>query len=494
MDGIIRSQLDPIRKRRQRLVALRLAVIGLLAGSVAGVALGAARWLLAWPVPLALVVPVLAAGPLLGALIGLLGRRDWAGTAAAVDAHYRLKDRTITALEFEASPGRGPFHELQLLDAARFLAEAEPGRVAPWRLPRLLPGAGGLLTLALALLLWPAAAPPVAARPEAPLPEVMAEADAIDDNLQEIEDLARKDQNPELARVLQDLRRKADELKQPGVDLREVLAKLSEMQAALAAQQAQYNAGLVDAQLRALGAALSPASALAPIAKALEEDKLERAADELEKLDDPPVDRKEAKAVEEKLKELARGLQEKGLTRLADAAEQLAQGVKGDKGQLRKGTRELAQRLREHQRRRRLQQLLALEQDRLKECKSRCASSMLSWLARRKQQNQSESSGAGKGSGGSLNGEKTKTAVQRRQEQLSGVAGDGPSEVEVTSSPEATQQAGRLPREQYQKYRRMSEAVLATEPIPLGHRETIRRYFDLIRPEGDGAADADSGR
>ena len=43
----------------------------------------------------------------------------------------------------------------------------------------------------------------------------------------------------------------------------------------------------------------------------------------------------------------------------------------------------------------------------------------------------------------------------------------------------------------------MSEAVLDSEPIPLGQRETIRRYFELIRPanlDGDPAgADAAKG-
>jgi hypothetical protein len=30
--------------------------------------------------------------------------------------------------------------------------------------------------------------------------------------------------------------------------------------------------------------------------------------------------------------------------------------------------------------------------------------------------------------------------------------------------------------------------VLDSEPIPLGHRQTIRKYFELIRPAGADAA------
>ena len=37
----------------------------------------------------------------------------------------------------------------------------------------------------------------------------------------------------------------------------------------------------------------------------------------------------------------------------------------------------------------------------------------------------------------------------------------------------------------------MTEAALNSEPIPLGHRQTIRAYFELIRPQGDEAEKAD---
>ena len=48
------------------------------------------------------------------------------------------------------------------------------------------------------------------------------------------------------------------------------------------------------------------------------------------------------------------------------------------------------------------------------------------------------------------------------------------------------QQAARSFKESYQKYKKISESVLDSEPIPLGHRQAIRKYFELIRPEGGG--------
>ena len=54
------------------------------------------------------------------------------------------------------------------------------------------------------------------------------------------------------------------------------------------------------------------------------------------------------------------------------------------------------------------------------------------------------------------------------------------------------QEAQRDYRATYDKYRKISEAVLDSEPIPLGHRQTIRRYFEAIRPT-DAETDAVQG-
>jgi hypothetical protein len=41
----------------------------------------------------------------------------------------------------------------------------------------------------------------------------------------------------------------------------------------------------------------------------------------------------------------------------------------------------------------------------------------------------------------------------------------------------------------YAKYKKMSDAVLDSEPIPLGQRQMIRKYFELIRPSNGDLAD-----
>jgi hypothetical protein len=171
--------------------------------------------------------------------------------------------------------------------------------VAPFRFPRVLPYAIGALFLALGLLAWPLTPRPVHAGPTPPLPTIVDEADLINEDLEQLDDLARKERSKELEALVGQLRRKVEEMKQPGVDVREALAKISEMQAAIAAQQAQYNVGLVDAQLSAVGEAMTPAPSLEAAGKALIEAKFDKAAEKLEAMEAPDVDRKEAKAVHE---------------------------------------------------------------------------------------------------------------------------------------------------------------------------------------------------
>ena len=87
------------------------------------------------------------------------------------------------------------------------------------------------------------------------------------------------------------------------------------------------------------------------------------------------------------------------------------------------------------------------------------------------------------GTSGNVIGDKTNLLAKRKIEEITGNPGEGPAEMETMHSPEGREQAGRAYREMYQKYQKMSEAVLDSEPIPLGHRQTIRRYFELIRPQ-----------
>jgi hypothetical protein len=492
--------LASVRRRQQAAFVLRVTMYGLLAGSLAGLLFGFVVWRYGSTLPLELAVVVAAgAGPalaLLFAIMGLLWRRGIHEAAVAVDQHYQLKDRSATALEFLCKPSHTPLLTLQIADAAEHLQRVDPRQVAPLRRPRSLPYAVGLwaAAAAIAVLMWvfPFGASSVEAGPAPAIPQIVAEAERLQESLQDLEEAARQEDNKELEKLVEQLRQKIEEMKQPGVDEREALAKLSEMEAAIQSQQAQYNSALVDGQLQSLGAAMSAAAALEGAGKALQENKLDKAAKELERLEDPQLDRKEQKVVEEKLKQVAKEMGDVGLGQLSGAVSDFADSLKGGKGKGTKATKVLAREVKNQGRRKRINDLLNGELDNLKEGKCNCQSNSLV-KGKRPEKSKSPSSTFGASTSGNVQGEKTQLLGQNNQVNITGTPGEGPSDVETTASPEARQKARRGYKESYQKYRKMSDAVLDSEPIPLGHRQTIRRYFELIRPRNSDAEEKKEG-
>ena len=92
---------------------------------------------------------------------------------------------------------------------------------------------------------------------------------------------------------------------------------------------------------------------------------------------------------------------------------------------------------------------------------------------------------AGKGSGGNPQGDKTARNKTQKDMKLTGTdSGQGDSETENETAPEQTQEAVRQYQQNADKYEALSESALESESIPLGHRQTIRKYFELIRPTG----------
>jgi hypothetical protein len=475
----ILERLEPVSRRQLRLEVLRWAVLGLLAGSVASVCLGLLRWQGAAVAGWGFVV--LLAGPAIGAIVALVLGRSAKIAASAADEHYGLKDRTVSAVDFLSRDRHSPLHELQLADAEEHLQALDPRRIAPLRMPAAAPYAAAALILALAVLFWPRATPVEAKTPD-PLDHVVAAAEEAEESLAPLEEVAKKENDPKLKELVQRLSETIKEMKLPGVDTKEALAKLSEMQAAIAAQQAQFNVGLVDAQMQALGEAMASTQALEGAGQALQQGKYDKAAQDLERAE-PKFDRKEAKTLKEKLAQAAKDMQEAGLTDMSTATNEFCESL-DDENAAAGACKKLGNLARSQGRRKRIRDLLSLASNSLSECKGNCNKNNTAKLRLRKKSDK-PSSNWGMGISGNTDGERTKLDAARKREQVQGQMGEGDSETETTHMPEGRQTASRTYKDQYQKYRRMSEAALNSEPIPLGHRQTIRRYFELIRPQND---------
>lgn len=486
MSGRIYRELQPVVRRQRAMLMVRSALVGLVAASMACIYLGVLRQIGREVSPVALI-GLLLGGPALGLIVGAMAGRGWRRAARAVDDHYGLKDRSFTALAFLAKGDEEPLRELQLRDAEAHLTKVAARDVIPFRIPKLAPYAAAMLATAVVVLALP---PLVSRKADAAAKEVLpgaqVTAERTEDYHKELDKFAAEEKDREIEELAKELESKVLELNQPGLDEKEFLAKLSEMQAAIQRTQAKYNIGLVDAQLQSLGSALMSANPTEAAGQALQEGKFDQAAKELEKLQGPPLDKKETRSLEEQLKELAKAMGDVGLGQMGGATGELADGVKSsNKAKFKKATQTLAEIAKGHGKRKRIKQILDAEIETLGECKE--CNSEVARRGLKREKSISPTNNWGLATSGNVIGDKTGLQSKREVKEVMGIEGEGSSEMETTHSPEGRQQAARGYRESYEKYKKLSESVLDTEPIPLGHRQAIRKYFELIRPEGGGA-------
>ena len=478
----LEQRVRDVQIRQQRQWLWQCVSAGLFAGGAIGTSAAVIRILtqgsISWMwVVAAVLTPVIAA-----ASVAVTNTCSMQLAARTIDRQCGLKDRTQTALQFLAtSADNNPLRRLQVEDAADHLQAVDPLKVAPIRAPRLWGWSVLLTVMASVLSFFSGQTQHLRAAAELN-PVVTAQAARAADGMEALEAFQNEQKDPELEKTLKEIARQMRDLKEPGLDPTEALAKLSEMEAALEQLQHQVADVSIEAELQEVGETLSLAESMAAAGKAMAKGELEKAALELAKLDMPQLDRSTEKAITEKLDQIvddksADG-QKQGLREsLKKASEALSAG---DKSKFQDGMQSLAKECRKQGQQKKLSDLLKKQSQVLSECKSECESES-------RAQAQSKRKGgtqAGKGSA-DLAGEKTAQQKTGKQLKLQGDnSGSGDSEIETEQAPEQEQEAVRQYRQHVEKYEALSESVLESESIPLSQRQTIRRYFELIRPSG----------
>lgn len=481
----LQHQIETVRRRQQRQWQWRCASTGLLVGGTVACLIGIAGLLSGEGAPRYAIAAAMVAGPLIGLLYAAIMSRSTEQAAATIDRVGNLKDRTKTALQFSRAANddtASALHRLQVADADDHAARIGADQVAPIARPSSWPLAIAVSIAAIGLAIFSAPrARLVAAEVRSEI--VSQQALRVEDNLQDLKKLQEESDDPELKKLVQDLEALIEQLKEPGVDAKEALATLSEMEASLQEMQQQVNDPQAAAQLQQIGSALALSDAMAKAGQSLAEGDMEIAAEELEKLEMPELDRKTEKAITEKLDELRQASGDGNPSKsVAEAASKISQGLgQGKRGKFRDGMKGLAGEARQQSRRRKLSDLLKKQCEALSECKSQCESEC---------RNQSESNkkgGAKAGSATSTNEPGLKTARLKTNPTMNlkgQESANGDVEVETESSDPNQQRAVRAYREKADEYEALSESVLDSESIPLGHRQTIRKYFEMIRPTG----------
>jgi hypothetical protein len=479
---LIRARVDAVRNRHQRQWMWQCSSWGLVVGGFAGCLLGFWRGWSDGSIPWLPILLTVLGGPVLGLLFSVLRPRALREAAVSIDRSCGLKDRVTTALGFIAEDQSGtPIRKLQIEDAASHIADIDPVKVAPIHAPK--PWLWGVALSLAAVVVGFLTAPQQQAVATVVTNEVVSsQATRMANELEELQQFNEQEGDTEVEKLLKELAAKVEELKQPGIDPKEALAKLSEMEAMLQQQQHQLSDQNLEAALKEVGESLALAEQLQSAGEAMSKGNMEKAAEELAKLEKPDLDRKTEKALTEKLEQLAKKNSGNGSARaLREATEQVSQGLtQGDRGKFKNGMNGLASECKKQGQRKKLSDLLRKQCECLGECKSECEGECKSTA----ESNKKGGSKAGLARSGNQPGDKMPKLKTGQEMKLTGQeSNSGDSDIETQSSPEQEQTAVRQYRENAKKYEQLAESALEAEPIPLGHRQTIRRYFELIRPQ-----------
>ncbi|HQX50345.1 MAG TPA: hypothetical protein PLR25_10580 [Planctomycetaceae bacterium] len=483
----ITQRVRDVQVRQQRQWIWQCVSAGLLAGGAIGTSAaviriltqGAFSWMWVAACVLTPVIVAASAAVVKGCSMQLAAR--------TIDSQCGLKDRTQTALQFLASSSTNDaLRRLQVEDAELHLQAVDPVKVAPIRAPRFW-GWGIMLTVMACVLTFLSGQPLRLQAAVETNSVVAAQAERVADGLEELKQFQNEQKDPELEKILEQIARQLQELKEPGLEPKEALAKLSEMEAALQEMQRQVTDVSIAAELQEIGETLSLAESMATAGQAMAKGELEKAAEELAKLDLPKLDRKTEKAIREKLEQIQKDQgndsQKQGLK---EALNKTSEGLSsGNKDKFQDGMKSLASECKKQGQKKKLSDLLKKQCKSLSESKSEIEGESRAQA----QSNKKGGSKAGKGSA-ELTGEKTARQKTGTDMNLKGQdSGSGDSGIEAEQATEQEQEAVRRYRENADKYEALSESVLESESIPPGHRQTIRRYFEMIRPT---AAETDS--
>ncbi len=479
----IRVSVETVRQRQQRQWIWQCVSTGLVFGGLAACVLAIARAISEGQVPLLWIAAAIVVGPLLGWLWSAVTFRKTSMAATQIDQCCHLKDRIATALSFSKKKQTDVLHQLQIEDANEKAANIDAVAVAPISAPGAwLPGLG----LAMVAIILGIVTTPIESVVAAPIVNsvILDQASKAENALEDLKDFNKEEIDPELEEIIKELSGTIAELKKPGVDPKEALAKFSEMEAALQKKQEQLETSSTEQTLAKVGEAIALAHPMQAAGEAMSNGQMEKAAAELDKMEMPELDRKTEKAVQGKLAEFGENENGKAGKKVREAIKKFSEGMRGGKrSKFREGVEGLAGECKKQGRRKRLKDLLRKQCRCLGDCKSECEGECESTADSNKK------GGSNWGLGRSTNepGDKTAKLKTGPQMDIKGQESDsGEIDVETIESAEQNQEAIREYRKQAKKYEQMSESVLSEEAIPLGHRQTIRRYFEMIRPSGEG--------
>ena len=431
---------------------------------------------------------------------------DWPRIRRRADRCLGLPDAVLSASELQETVGAtgtaSEWRARQLAQTTASLQQVDWRRAWPVHVPTTLRVSGIVALLAIAVVGWRFAALRASELPPPPTAQARDTAQALREVFDDWDQSEHAQPDPELRKLLDELRSLREKLagKDAALEEHEAFKELSRVEDKLAAAQAKLDAQSLQPLAPDLAAALEKVDGLGTLAADVRRRDFEHAeaqAEQAARQMQSPVAKtpQGAQAAEaaQKFGQLSQQFAQQGNQGAQQSMSQLQSGLQQNQAsQMGKGLDGLKQSLanqnaRDSQKKNLSAQLRQMKagKDGLgnKESLCRCLALVPKLSLQR---NKQPGHGAGRETDLNRDGAASALAADRDQQKLNGVANEqGESETTNLSTLDPSQEhAGAARATNFQAYEALSKQAVTDENLPLAHRQTIKRYFESIRPDG----------
>ena len=417
------------------------------------------------------------------AIFGLFLPNSRVMAARQIDKACELKDRMVTALDLLGRSDLTPMEQIQIADAASFARGVMPKNVVPYRTLRFYSAATFVLVL---LVLF-------SVTPRLPSPHSDETTTVVRRQLEEnimasLEQLARKNPNE---KPLSDLYVKAkqhvNETENMDQSLTKTLETFSTLSQTITEAMPSYDTESTAVSLAEIGAAFSSVNATRAAGSTIKSGDLTEAASEIRDIKRDALSQTDREILGGLLENAAIEIMRRHQSRLAEITQNLAEEIASDKPDAsQNAANDLAEFVQTEGLRREIRQSLEKSLANLQQAKTDyVAANALpeiggSGSAKTASSSQNQGSGT---AGDPTTGNETRYDANRKTETITGIHGEGPTEIETVSSLYGEAETVKRPYiEVYREYEAAAENVMNTEKIPLDKRQLLRTYFQSIRP------------
>ena len=471
----------------------------------------------AWAL-LSFVLPTAARDWPAGALVALgaillivaesrLREPDWPRIRRRADRCLGLPDAVLSASEFQEGADTGgastEWRARQLAQTTASLRQVDWRRAWPVRVPGAVRVSGLVTLLAIAFVGWRFTVLRASEAPPPPTAQARDTARALREVFDDWDQSERDQHDPELRKLLDELRPLREKLarKDAALEERDAFKELSRVEDKLAAAQARLDAQSLQPLAPDLAAALEKVDGLGTLAADVRrrdfeqaEARAEQAARQMQAPDAKTPQGPPAAEAAQKFARLSQKFGQQGNEGAQQSMSQMQNGLQQNQAsQMSQGLGGLKQSLANQNARDAEKKNLSTQLRQMGMCKNGLGNkeSLCRGIALMPklsvQRNQKPGHGAGRETDLNRDGTASALASDRDQQKLSGTANEqGESETTTLSTLDPAQEhAGAAHAANFQAYEALSRQAVTDENLPLAHRQTIKRYFESIRPDGE---------